>query len=112
MRTAEERLAVLDDVMTEGAAQGLLLRTPDDEPLNGRTLSLDGTEVVNFGSCSYLGLEMDARLRQGVVDAVMRYGTQFSSSRSYLSAPPYVELEGLLDEMFGGSVLVAPTTRR
>ncbi|HEY7076452.1 MAG TPA: aminotransferase class I/II-fold pyridoxal phosphate-dependent enzyme [Solirubrobacteraceae bacterium] len=110
MRTAEERLAVLDDVMTEGAAKGLLLRTPDDEPLNGRTLSLEGTEVVNFGSCSYLGLEMDPRLRQGVVDAVMRYGTQFSSSRSYLSAPPYVELEGLLDEMFGGSVLVAPTT--
>src|SRR5689334_10991572 len=110
MRTAEERLAVLDDVMTEGAAKGLLLLTPDDEPLNGRTLSLGGTEVVNFGSCSYLGLEMDDRLRQGVVDAVMRYGTQFSSSRTYLSAPPYKELEGLLDEMFGGAAMVAPTT--
>jgi 7-keto-8-aminopelargonate synthetase-like enzyme len=110
MRTAEERLAVLDDVMTEGAAKGLLLLTPDDEPLNGRTLSLDGTEVVNFGSCSYLGLEMDERLRQGVVDAVMRYGTQFSSSRTYLSAPPYAELERLLDEMFGGSAMIAPTT--
>src|SRR5689334_24895308 len=101
MRTAEERLAVLDDVMTEGAAKGLLLLTPDDQPLDGRTLSLDGTEVVNFGSCSYLGLEMDARLRQGVVDAVMRYGTQFSSWRSYPAAATFVGVGGLPDGMFG-----------
>jgi 7-keto-8-aminopelargonate synthetase-like enzyme len=110
MRTAEERLAVLDDVLTEAAGKGLLLRTADDETLDGRTVSLDGAGRVSFGSCSYLALELDPRMRQGVIDAVMRYGTQFSSSRAYLSAPPYAELEGLLDEMFGGHALVAPTT--
>ena len=31
-----------------------------------------------------------------------RYGTQFSSSRGYISSPQYAELEALLDEMFGG----------
>src|SRR5438093_6668755 len=97
-------------MLTEAASRGLLLRTPDDAPLDGRTVSLDGRPRLNFGSCSYLGLELDPRMREGVCAAVMRYGTQFSSSRSYLSAPPYPELEALLAEMFGGHVLVAPST--
>ena len=45
-------------------------------------------------------------MRDAVIDAVTRYGTQFSSSRAYLSSPQYNELEPLLDEMFGGHVLV------
>ena len=49
-------------------------------------------------------------MRDAVIDAVTRYGTQFSSSRSYLQSPQYNELEPLLDEMFGGHVLVTPTT--
>jgi 7-keto-8-aminopelargonate synthetase-like enzyme len=110
MRTAEERKAVLDDVVTEAAGKGLLMRTAGDEVLDGRTISLDGVELVNFGSCSYLGLELDPRMRQGVVDAVMRYGTQFSASRFYMSVSPYDELEELLGEMFGGHALVAPST--
>ncbi|MDP8942742.1 MAG: aminotransferase class I/II-fold pyridoxal phosphate-dependent enzyme [Actinomycetota bacterium] len=107
---ADQRLQLLDDALTEPARLGLLLRTPDDGVLDGRTLQLDGREVLSFGSCSYLGLEMDARLREGVCDAVMRYGTQFSSSRTYLSAPPYRELEASLEELFGGPALVAAST--
>ena len=49
-------------------------------------------------------------MKDAVIDAVTRYGTQFSSSRSYLQSPQYNELEPLLDEMFGGHVLVTPTT--
>ena len=49
-------------------------------------------------------------MRDAVIDAVTRYGTQFSSSRAYLQSPQYNELEPLLDEMFGGHVLVTPTT--
>jgi len=87
VRTAAERLTVLDEMLTEAAGRGLLLRTPDDEPLDGRTLSLAGRSTLNFGSCSYLGLELDPRMREAVCAAVMRYGTQFSSSRTYMSAP-------------------------
>ena len=111
MPTAEERLAILDEVLTEAAGKGLLQLSPDDAgPLDGRTLSLNGREVVSFGSCSYLGLELDPRMKQATIDAVLRYGTQFSSSRGYLSSPQYIELEALLSEMFGGHVLVTPTT--
>src|SRR3712207_7635534 len=47
----------------------------------------------SFGSCSYLGLEVHPALRAGVVDAVERFGTQFSSSRAYVSPPRYAEAE-------------------
>jgi 7-keto-8-aminopelargonate synthetase-like enzyme len=110
VRTAEERLALLDEMLTEAAGLGLLMRTPDDEPLDGRTLSLRGRSTLNFGSCSYLGLELDPRMREAVCAAVMRYGTQFSSSRTYMSAPLYPELEHRLELMFGGHVLVVPST--
>jgi 7-keto-8-aminopelargonate synthetase-like enzyme len=110
VRTAAERLTVLDEMLTEAAERGLLLRTPDDEPLDGRTLSLAGRPTLNFGSCSYLGLELDPRMREAVCAAVMRYGTQFSSSRTYMSAPLYPELEHSLELMFGGHVLVVPST--
>ncbi len=73
-------------------------------------IELEGRPIVNFGSCSYLGLEMDMRLRQAVCDAVMRYGTQFSSSRTYLSAPAYRDLEESLESLFGAPVIVSSST--
>ncbi len=85
--TAEERLAILDEVMTEAAGKGLLHTDIDDQVLDGRLISIGGTPHVSFGSCSYLGLELDPRMREAVIDAVNRYGTQFSSSRAYLQSP-------------------------
>src|SRR4051812_1478103 len=67
MPTAEERLAILEEVLTEAAGKGLLQLAPDDGVLDGRTLSFDGREVVSFGSCSYLGLELDPRLKQATI---------------------------------------------
>ncbi len=110
MRTVEERLALLDEMLSEATARGLLMRNVDDEALDGRVVPMDGRPLVNFGSCSYLGLELHERMRAAVCEAVMRYGTQFSASRTYLSAPPYVELEERLGEMFGGEVLVVSST--
>ena len=51
--------------------------------------------MVNFGSCSYLGLEKHDILKNAVIDAASKYGTQFSSSRTYLSHALYKELESL-----------------
>jgi 7-keto-8-aminopelargonate synthetase-like enzyme len=110
IRTPEERLALLDDMLTGAASRGLLMRTPADEALDGRTVKLDGRTLLHFGSCSYLGLELDPRLQDAACAAALRYGTQFSSSRTYLQAPLYIELEERLSEMFGGYALMAPST--
>jgi len=107
-RSAE--LDVLDAVVHEFGGRGLILRTAEDAALDGRTVRLEGRPRINFGSCSYLGLELDPRVRAGAIEAVEKYGTQFSSSRSYLSAPPYRELESLLDHLFGGCTVITPNT--
>ncbi len=83
---------------------------PDRRGLRRAHVTLEGASRINFGSCSYLGLELDPRMKEATIDAVLRYGTQFSSSRAYMSSPQYVELEALLSEMFGGYAVATPTT--
>ena len=89
---------------------GIGLLQAEDESLDGRSVRVRGRELLNFTSCSYLGLERDSRLIEGAVDAARRFGTQLSVSRAFLSAPPYAALEARLAEIAGGPVLVAPNT--
>ncbi|HTD19534.1 MAG TPA: aminotransferase class I/II-fold pyridoxal phosphate-dependent enzyme [Ktedonobacteraceae bacterium] len=110
MSKTANRLNLIDTMITEAAQKGLLHLTADSDALDGRIIHLDGRPLINFGVCSYLGLEMDPRLKQGTIDAVLRYGTQFASSRGYLSAPPYSELELLLQRIVDAPVLITPTT--
>lgn len=91
-------------------ARGLIHRTAEDTRFDGRTLCLDGEHVLNFASCSYLGLETDERLKRGACDAIDRYGVHFYSSRAYVSAPLYKEYESLLSSMADGSPVVVTQT--
>jgi 7-keto-8-aminopelargonate synthetase-like enzyme len=76
----------------------------------GSRVEVEGMSLANFGSCSYLGLEQRPELKAGAIEAINRYGTQFSYSRAYLSSPLYAELETLLGRITGGHVVVTPTT--
>jgi 7-keto-8-aminopelargonate synthetase-like enzyme len=108
--TQPDWVSTIDRIVDMGLSHGLVQRTTEDEVFNGRNICLNGRQVLNFALCSYLGLEQDARLKQGTIDAVSRYGTQFAISRAYMSATPYTELEAQLKELFGGYVLATPTT--
>lgn len=110
MLKSDDLLDIIDQSITACVNDGSLLITLDDVPLNGRTFHVHGHELINFGSCSYLGLEMNPRLKAGAIDAVKRYGAQFSSSRIFASIPLYAQLEGLLSEVFTAPVIVTPTT--
>jgi 7-keto-8-aminopelargonate synthetase-like enzyme len=106
----DPRTALVDHAFTQAIAYGLAHLIADDEPIDGRVVTLRGRRHVNFGSCSYVGLETDVRLKHAACEAVTRYGVQFASSRAYLSCPPYRELERLLREMFDAPLVVAQTT--
>ena len=84
----EPRLARSTRPSRAAIARGLAHLTAEDEELSGRFVTLRGRRHVNFGSCSYLGLETDLRLKNAACDAVSRYGVQFASSRAYVSCPP------------------------
>jgi len=93
-----------------GVAAGLLRLQVEDERLVGARITLGGRELLDFGSCSYLGLNRDPRLRAAAVDAVERFGVSHSSSTAYTSVPLYGALEERLERILGAPVAIAPTT--
>ena len=105
-----ERIATMQATAALLRSQGLIHQTAQDTSFDGRTLRLDGETVLNFASCSYLGIETDERLKRGACDAVERYGVHFYSSRAYVSAPLYAEYEELLSRMAGGAPVVVTQT--
>jgi 7-keto-8-aminopelargonate synthetase-like enzyme len=106
----EERLSFVAEIWSLARAAGLIYRVAEDDRFDGRAITLAGRRLVNFGSCSYLGLETDARLKTAACEAILRYGVQFSTSRAYVTAPLYREYEELLSEMAGGAPVVLAAT--
>ncbi len=82
----------------------------DRERVEGRFIHIDGKKLVNFGSCSYLGLETDERLVAEAYRAMLDCGTQFSTSRAYVSAPLYEELQALLSRIVGDRPIAVGST--
>lgn len=79
--------------------------------ITGKAITVNGQEKVNFGSCSYLGLEMHPSVKLGAIDAINNYGTQFSSSRTYLSCGLYRDVEEHLGQLFDNdNLIVCPST--
>lgn len=100
----------ITDVFNEAIRQGCIHIDVEDQEIDGRSVTIRNTENVNFGSCSYLGLEMDIRLREAAADAAMKYGVSFAQSRAYLNLPYYQELEFLLSQIFQAEVVVTATS--
>ncbi|PCJ29759.1 MAG: aminotransferase class I/II, partial [Moraxellaceae bacterium] len=100
----------IDQVITAAKDEGIVQLSTEDQSFDGSHIQLQGQQVINFGSCSYLGLELHPALKEGVIDAVTRFGSQYSSSRAYISTGQYDELESLLSTLFGGHALVTATT--
>ena len=102
---------ILNQIMENAQKRNLVHNYTEDDALcsDGKVTILE-QELLNFGSCSYLNLEQHDKLKDGVIDAVTRYGTQFSSSRTYLSLGLYQEAENLLREMFQKPLILSAST--
>lgn len=105
----ETTLDTIDTVLTGTAQMGITHLTIEDENLDGRHIQVNGKKMINFGSCSYLGMELDERLKEAAIDSIKRYGTQFSCSRAYVSVTQYGEAEALLEKIFKRPIILAPT---
>ncbi len=98
-------------IAQDAARNGIAHLATQDEHFTNNSIKINNNLTTNFGSCSYLGLEFDKRLKEGAIDAINKFGTQFSSSRAYVSLGLYDELEGLFKKIFKGNhTLVTPTT--
>lgn len=100
----------MDREMGAAEQSKALMQTADNVVYEGRHVQLDGKKLLNFGSCSYLGLELREELKQGAIDAVQRFGTQFPFPRAMLQNPLYLELESSLSQITGGFPVIAAST--
>lgn len=89
---------------------GILHLSTQDARFSGKTMLVDGKKSIFWGNCSYLGLELDPRLKAAAIDAVDRYGACFSSSRAYINMGIYEELENLLSQIFGRPAIAVGST--
>lgn len=103
-------IKTIQELSAKVANKGIIFLSTEDETLNGRFITIKGKQHVNFGSCGYLGLEMDPRLKEGAINAIKRYGSQYSSSRSYVSYGLYQEYEDLVSKIFDSKTLISTCT--
>lgn len=110
MDKKKKAISIIDtvnDIISLGRERGVLLQYTDDDFYNGREITIDGKKMLNFGSCSYLGLDTDMRIKDAAIEAIRKYGVQFSSSRTYLACTLYKEWEELVSKMFGAAVVLS-----
>jgi len=100
----------VDQSISEGVKRGILHLIQEGNLTTDNLIRINDSELVNFTSCSYLGLEHDERLKRAAIAAVEKYGVQFSESRAYVSIDLYRELEELMSKIFEAPTIVAPTT--
>jgi 7-keto-8-aminopelargonate synthetase-like enzyme len=110
MTAIDDPAQVVMDIFSIGEALGVIHASAEDEQLDGRIVTVDGRRTVNFSSCGYTGLEMHPALKAAVAAAVHRYGTQFSTTRTFLSSPQYPAAEAALSEMFGRPTAISAST--
>lgn len=111
MSKTQSFIETVDQIASYGINKKIFhLYTDAKKKINSNSISLSGRDVINFGSCSYLGLEFDKRLKKGSIQAIEDFGTQFSESRAYVSISLYKELEELFEKIFGGYVIVTQST--
>src|SRR5207244_7983705 len=56
-----------------------------DEMGPDRTIRVNGRQVVNFGSDSFLGLDQDPRVQEALVRGTRKWGTHNGASRAFAS---------------------------
>lgn len=99
-------LDTVDKVITEAKAEGIVHLRAEDRQHTGRWLTVQGKACYHFGNTGYLGLEQNNRIKLGAMQALLRYGTQFPLSKTYISHPLYEELEEKLQLLFKNPVII------
>lgn len=96
----------ISDLIENAKEQNTVHLYAEDTFLDGSSLLINGKRCWHFATTGYLGLEQDIRLKQAAADAIMKFGTQFPLSKTYISHPLYAELEHLLKQMFDQEVII------
>jgi 7-keto-8-aminopelargonate synthetase-like enzyme len=101
------KVNLVNDIFTYSRSKGITHLSTEDENYDGRFITINGRKLINFGLCSYFGLEVDQRLKDGAIEAINKYGIHYACSRTYVSCTLYKELEDLISQMFDAHVVLS-----
>lgn len=102
---------VIDHVVTSGKNKKIMHLASEEEVFDGEFLKINNQELINFGTCGYLGLEKHPHILAKSHELLDRYGSHFSISRAFVKAPYLEELESLISKMFDNHpVVIYPST--
>ncbi len=104
----ESIINTINEISAYGKNKKIVRLYTEDYQLNGREILVEGKTYIHFGSCGYLGLELDERLKNSAIDAIQRYGTFFVCSRTYVACGLYEELEENLRKIFNADIVLYP----
>jgi 7-keto-8-aminopelargonate synthetase-like enzyme len=75
-----------------------------------RSMVVEGKEVINFGSDSFLGLDQDPRVQAALARGIGKWGTHNGASRAFASVRANIEAEEQLAAWLGTeAVLIYPS---
>lgn len=103
-------LDVVDNVWTSAKEKGIMHINSEEQSFNGEKFTIKGRDLINFGTCGYLGLEMHPDLIANSMELTKKFGTQLSMSRAYIR-PTYIQkLEELMSQIFDGNKVICYTS--
>lgn len=103
---ANNFLDTVNEVFTDAKQAGVLHLYAEGNDFSGRTIQIKNRNLFHFGTTSYLGLEQDFRLKEAAIDAIIKYGTQFPLSKTYISHPLYKTLEEQIEKMYNHPIII------
>lgn len=102
---------VVDHVVTAAKKKKIMHLYSQEDEFNGEFLKINNEELINFGTCGYLGLEKHPHILAKSHELLDRYGSHFSISRAFVKAPYVQELENLISKIFDDHpVVIYPST--
>ena len=90
----------INDIAFQAKQREVVHLNFDSDVWTGRHITLNNRQLINFGTCGYLGLETHPKLIERARDYAGRYGTQFSISRAYVTSKTNIDLEEKLSQVF------------
>lgn len=100
----------INDMLIEAKKRGVIQLQYNSDSWAGNSMLVEKSEMLNFGTCGYLGLEIHPRIAERAIEYTKAFGTQFSVSRAYLTSKSNFILEDLLSEIFGGNKVISFTS--
>lgn len=101
---------IIDHVATTAKKKKVMHLSSQGEEFDGEFLKINNQELINFGTCGYLGLEKHPHILAKSHELLDRYGSHFSISRTFVKASYQDELESLVSKIFDNHPVVIYTS--